>query len=280
MEQFESKVIIELENLLSSKRIQILKSDFIKKNLSKEDPPLDIDSQKGVLYFYNSHDDYQYEIKFEDYLSKILFQKTNQLKSEIQDSNILLSNGEKKRYWQSILETFKYTQDCNQDTYDLFPVCYKPNEVIQKYLNNKYQYNPISQFEGSSYFTLKPKYSLNDLKKIFEFLTDELFLDDEIYSFDDFTSVFNDLDTKIYLSFNCETSIIIRILDKIIPLFTDLTIKRIEESGRFLTKKTDNKPSKPITTSIYYTNRNRGNKPQIINNIRKIENFFSSNFPI
>lgn len=279
MEIFQPKAIVDLQNTLSTNNIERLKSEFVRKNYHPEDPPLDINQEKGIFYCYDSHSDSEYELKFEDSLSKILLHQTNKLKSEIDQSNILLNSNKKKRYWQDIINAFEYIQNKNQAVFDLFPVSFKPQETIKKYLFEKYHFNPLSQFEGVSFFTVKRRYSLNDFESIYDFLTNEMFIDDEIHSFEDFKSVFNDIETNSSLTFNCETPLIIRILEKMKPMFSDFTTKKIEESGRFLTKQRKNKLSKPITVSIYNSNKKRGTKPELIKNLEKISNFFDSNFP-
>lgn len=279
MEIFQPKAIVDLQNTLSTNNIERLKSEFVRKNYHPEDPPLDINQEKGILYCYNSHSDSEYELKFEDSLSQILLHQTNKLKSEIDQSNILLNSNKKKRYWQDIINAFEYIQKKNQDVFDLFPVCYKPQETIKNYLSEKYQFNPISQFEGASFFTIKPRYNQADLRRVYNFITEELFLDDESHSFEDFMSVFNDIETNSLLAFNCETPLIVRILEHMKPMFSDFTTKRIDESGRFFTKKGESKLSKPITANIYYSNKKRGKKPQLKKDLEKIEGFFNSNFP-
>ncbi|TXD47780.1 hypothetical protein [Polaribacter sp. IC073] len=278
MDKFNPVAIIELENFLIDKNIERLKTNFIKRNFCNEDKPENIDYEKGILYHYDSYKNDLVSTKFEDFLKEELWSITNNIKSEIDLSNALLNNKEKTKYWQSISISFDYIKTRNTTVFDLFPVCYKPQETIIEYLQNKYQYDSLSLFEGVSFFTIKPKYTKIDLKKIYTFITEELFLDDEIYSFDDFVSVFFEEKTNQTLVFNCETPVIVNILDNVKLLFTDLTRKRIEESARFLTKPGAKKASKIITVNNYQSSLNRAKKPELTLNIKKVKHFFKNNF--
>lgn len=93
-----------------------------------------------------------------------------------------------------------------------------------------------------------------------------------------FTQFFFRIETNKSLVFNCETPIIISILENLKSFFTDLTRKKIEDSARFFTKNGVNKPSKPITVNIYQTNLKRGKKPELIKSLEEIRVFFSENF--
>lgn len=50
MEQFYPLAIIELQNILSPKSIEKLKSEFLRKNYHSEDSPDFIDSDKGIFH--------------------------------------------------------------------------------------------------------------------------------------------------------------------------------------------------------------------------------------
>lgn len=279
MKKFNPTALVELQNLLSVKNIERMRDDFIKKSIDPDESPYEIDYEKGLVYYFDGHKGRLVPYKFENTLKKNLWKHTNNLKSEIDTSSSLLNNKEKIKYWQSILNSFEYIQEESQSVFEIFPICNKPKETIQEYLAKKYKYNPISQFKGVSFFTLKPKYSNSDLQKIYIFITSELFLDDEIYSFEDFKSVFDESETKNKLVFNCETPIIINILDNLKHLFTDFTRNRIEESGRFLTKPGIKKCSNLINVGIYQSNLKRGKKPELLKNIQKVKDFFNRNFP-
>lgn len=109
--------------------------------------------------------------------------------------------------------------------------------------------------------------------KIFNFITDELYLDSEIFDFSDFYSVLNDRETEVKLIFNCSTKVMVCFLNELSNLFSDFTRKRIDESGRFLSKS-----NTIIRESNFNATLNRiKNKPN--NNLDKMKRFFSDNFP-
>ena len=62
-----------------------------------------IDSEQGVLYYYDYIKNDFISKKFEDYLKEILWDVTNKIKSEIDFSRIKLNNTERTKYWEEIL---------------------------------------------------------------------------------------------------------------------------------------------------------------------------------
>lgn len=278
MNKFSSQVIIEFQNFLSIDNIDKLKSNFIKKVISPGEQPDKLDFNRGIVYYKDGNLNKMSSFNFENELRKNLYKKTNDLKIEI--DNFYLKDGSRPniKYWQYILESFKYIEEVNKAVFDLFPVCYRPKEEIEKYLIEKYNFNSISQFEDVSFFTLKPKYSLTDLKKVYNYITGELFLDDEIHSFEDFKSVFFDMQTRSTLVFNCSSSVIAVILDCMKVLFTDLTRKKIEESSRFLTKPGKTKESKVFKVENFNKSIERSKKGKMNIKTTPIKKFFESNF--
>ncbi len=215
------------------------------------------------------------ELKFEDILSDILKKATSKLKSEIEKANISLNLTSKYKYFTSILHLLEKTKEENAETFTKYPVCKKTYETINNYLETHHSFNTESQL-NNTYFTLKPKYYSN-LEEIYDFLANNLYIDDEKFSFEDFKSVLFQQNCKTSLNFNCSTPLIITIIKNMMPLFSDFSRKRIIDSGRFITKTTEKKKGKPISKSIYDTNINRLKKIKNVEHKRKaseIEDFF------
>jgi hypothetical protein len=277
MGSFASNALVKVQNFITSHNIDILKAKFIKKEVHEENLPVDIDHESGVITYYDAFKNEYFEVKFVNKLETILWELTNELKAEIDASNIFLSSKAKVKYWQSVLDSFDYIKEKDPKIIERFPICLKVADEIKLYLESKYHFNQPSQFESGSYFTLKPKYKIKDLKQIFQFLTENLYLDDELYSYEDFYEVLNSMETRKILVFNCNTQALTCILDKFSDLFTDLSRRKIEESGRFFTKNTDNRPSALVTINILDTNMNRikDKENYDLNIIRK---FFSDYF--
>ncbi len=277
MSDFKPIAIIKLQNLLSSEKIEQLKSKFIREHNIEEFRGLKKD--KGIILLQGNNR--LIEVKFEDELKEILLQATDDLKAEIKQANIELSNPKKIKYFNLVLNGLNSIKERNIETFKIFPICYKPQELIEKHLKEEYMFSQISQL-NNSYFTLKPKYKRKDLQKIYDFITIEGYIDDEIVSFDDFQSVLFEKETQIRLPFNCASPLIICILKHLLsPLFTDFSRKRIIESGRFITKSTKKKKGVPISESIYDTNLSRLSKltkDQDLRDKSKIDNFFKENF--
>src|SRR5690606_18894135 len=94
----------------------------------------------GIITYYNDIDDKVLEIKFETQLKELLWKVTNDIKVEIDLSNAMLSQKEKKKYWDTILMSFDFMLESNQDVFSTFPICIKPSEEIRDYLKTKYQF--------------------------------------------------------------------------------------------------------------------------------------------
>jgi len=122
MDKLNPLAIIELQNILTDKNIERLKTNFIKRNFCNEDKPEDIDYEKGILYHYDSHKNDLVPKKFEDFLKEKLWSITNNIQSEIELSNILLKSKEKIKYWQSILNSFDYIKTKNKTVFDLLVI--------------------------------------------------------------------------------------------------------------------------------------------------------------
>ena len=273
MNTFQPKGIVSLQNFITSINIKSIKELFIKKNVKKYGLPIKIDIIKGILDYYDSNSDSVIQINFEDELKEMLWQITNDIKSEIDISNSKLNNKEKFKYWNTILKSFEYIEDNNYEIISMFAVCLKPSEEIKDYLRVKYQFPLEIKINTVSYFTLKPKYSRADLQKIYDCMDDNSFVDADEYSFDDFYSVLNYVDTEKVLKFSTSTENMVCLLNEISNLFSDLTRKKIQESGRFITKS-----GKTLSVSNYENTINRI-KNKSNSDLNSIRVFFSENFP-
>ena len=223
MQRFNPICLVKIQNFITSSNIDALIKKFIKSKNFEEDPPYDLDIKAGIITYYDPDKDEYYEVKFVDKLNDILWNLANELKTEIDVSNTLLNVKERNKYWRTIFTTFNYIKETNLGLIRKFPVCLKPEEEIKKFLATKYNFDQPSQFDEDSFFRLKPKYKTTDLENIYEFITDNLFLDDELYSFEDFYAVLNDKDTKKQLVFNCKTQTLVCILNKLSNLFTNFS---------------------------------------------------------
>ncbi|OBX21552.1 MULTISPECIES: hypothetical protein [Bizionia] len=273
MNTFQPTAIVNFQNFIHSSNIERLIKNFIKQHVNEEEQPLNIDSSKGIITYYNDIDDKVLEIKFETQLKELLWKVTNDIKVEIDLSNAMLSQKEKKKYWDTILMSFDFMLESNQGVFSTFPICIKPSEEIKDYLKIKYQFPFENQYDSPSYFTLKRNYSRADLKKIYNFMDDFSFIDADKYSFDDFFSIFNYKDVKLVLQFDTSTEVMVCLLSEISYLYTDFTRKKIHESARFITKS-----GKVLSVSNYENTIKRieSKSNSDLNNIRK---FFSENFP-
>lgn len=273
MDNFQSSAIVNLQNFLHTTNVERLIKRFIKKHINEEEQPLNIDYLKGIISYYSAIDDEVLEIKFEIELKELLWKITNDIKSEIDLSNIKLTNRERKKFWNNIIKSFDYIEETHYDVISTFPICLKPSEEIRDYLNKKYQFPLEMQKNRFSYFTLKPKYSRKDLEKIYTFLDDNSFIDADEHSFEDFYSVLNYIDSKKTIRFKTSTENIVCLLNELSHLFTDLTRKKIEESERFKTKL-----GSILSVSNYESTISRI-KNKSNSDLNSIRAFFSENFP-
>ncbi len=141
MSKFNPVSITKLENILSSKKIEELKNNFIKEYPYEQDPPCDIDKDKGIIFNFDSQIGEVIAVyTFEKYLSNILKEVTNELKYEIEQSNIFLNQEEQINFFNSLLKSFEHAEKKNKETFEKFKVCYKPQETIRLYLKEKYNF--------------------------------------------------------------------------------------------------------------------------------------------
>ena len=226
-----------------------------------------------MFQYYDSYSNKVIQINFADELKELLWKITNDIKEEIENSIIFFSALQKRKYFENIINTFNYISEKKSKTITTFPICIKPFDEIKNYLFEKHGFNYTEPFINSSYFVLLPKYRKSDLEKIYCFLVESLYIDDEELDFNDFYSVLNDLDTSLQLKFQSSSEITSLILHEMSNLFIDFNRKRIGESKRFLTKN-----GKILTQtnfdSAYNRIKSKENKDK-----RKIESFFSNNFP-
>ncbi len=142
MSEFKPTAIIELENVLSTEKIEQLKNNFIKNNYYEEASPVDIDSEKGIIYEFDGQiGEVRAAHIFENYLEKRLLQITDNLKSEIEQANIYLSKEEQAKYFSSLINSFRLIEQENLTTFEKFKTCYKPQKSIELYLKQKYDLN-------------------------------------------------------------------------------------------------------------------------------------------
>ncbi len=274
MEIFQPKSIISLQNLLSQEGIYKLKKTFIKENRMIDESSWQIeDDDRGIIAYYDSQDATWKNINFEDKLVETLELSVNDIKREIDFYSAKLEGREKIKFWYSILDSLEYIEEVNPFFKGLFPACSKALDEIESYLDVRYKFRKKSNFHSKSYFVLKSEDHLKDLKKVYYFLCDEEYLDSEMYNFDEFSSVFSSRITEDKLIFECESKLIVCILDNMAFLFKNFKPTRIAQSGRFLTADKKVKKSTVINTVWYYRYRSRLKQlPDI--DTQKINEFF------
>lgn len=262
----DMQVFMTYENIIDQRNI------FLRKNSKKDEQPIYGIPENGEIHYYDSHNHKVVSIKFENTLVQLLSTLSNKLKNDIDDSFILLKITQRHKYFESIYKTFDYLQKKEIKLFELFPICLKSFEEIKQYLNEKHSYEQPQELINSSYFTLKSNYGIRHLEKIFEFLTDNGFINDEEFDFNDFYSVLNYSETDLTLKFACDTGLMVFILYNLQNLFLDLTRNKIEVSKRFITK-----DKNLLTLTNFESAIHRIKKSNKIEKI-KIEAFFNDNF--
>lgn len=273
MDNFQSTAIVNLQNFLHTTNIERLIKRFIKKHVNEEEQPFNIDSSKGIISYYSAISDEVLETKFETELKDLLWKFTNDIKSEIDLSNVKLTNKERVKFWNNILKSFDYIEKTHYDVISTFPICLKPSEEINNYLKNKYQFPLEINNDSPSYFNLKRNYSRKDLKSIYDFMDEFSFIDADYFTFDEFYSLLSYRESSEQLKLKTSTEVLVCILEELSFLYTDMTRRKIEESGRFLTK------SGKVLSVSNYENTIKRIKSKNNQNLNDIRNFFSKTFP-
>ncbi|MBP2619089.1 DUF6617 family protein [Chryseobacterium jejuense] len=268
MEKEKLLALNELQNFMTYSNVVKLKDQFIKEKLDPDESYHSIDSEKGEFEYYHSDKAEFVWIRFETELKKYLERLISSLKVDIDNSIYLYSSNERNRYFKNVFITFDYIKDHQSKLFKLFPICSFLFEEIKSYLSAKYNFHHSDKQNTNSYFGVKPFVKKSDIEKVYEFLIDNDYLNEDITSYDDFYSALNDLDTSKTIRFNCPTTIASKILNEVQRLFNDLTPKSIEESGRFITKR-----GTIITAQNLYAVKNR-TKDKSSKDYVLIESFF------
>lgn len=269
MDKFQPTVLVKLINFYNPKNIIGLKNSFIQQNINEDNIPFSTLEDNGVLSFYDSGDNRFYEKKFEDTLDPLLWNLTNELKAEIEQSNVLLSKKDRNSYWNRVIDVFETFLVEYKDIFELFPTLNKPKEEIEKYLSNKFNYEKLTNKSDFSYFELKSGIPFSVLGKIYDFLIEDEYLNDEVVSEDDFKSVLNDIETTKLIKFNCNTIVASVILRELESFFSKLNFNEVENSQRFLSKQGNILSATNLYKSYSSSNKNHSIEKQ------KIENFFN-----
>lgn len=274
MEKGKLSALNELQNFMTYSNVVKLKDQFIKEKLDPDESYHSINSEKGEFEYYHSDKEEFVWIKFETELKKYLERLISYLKVDIDNSIYLYSSNERNRYFKNVFITFDYIKDHQSKLFKLFPICSFLFEEIKNYLSDKYNFHHSDKQDTNSYFGVKPFVKKSDIEKIYEFLIDNDYLNEDIASYEDFYSALNDLDTSKTIRFNCPTTIACKILNEVQRLFNNFTPKSIEESARIISKK-----GIIITAQNLYSVKNRI-KDKSNKHYALIERFFQEEFPL
>ena len=261
--------IINLQTILSEKYIEDLKTEFLKFYLHPDKDYYLSDEDKGIVFSHHAiTNDVEY-IRFENsYLDSKLWEATQNLKAEIDRFSVIYTSGRLNKYFKHIWDSFAYINETQSKIFIKFPVCTKPEMEIKKYLSSKYHFDNSIPENSFSYFKPKISLTITDLEKVYDFLIESEYLDDEIITFEEFQSIFNDKETSSKIIFNCSTELASVILKEMTNLFLDFSPTSIEKSQRFFTKQNN-----VLTANNLYNSYRRITKKDTSQKL-KIETFF------
>ncbi|TGD57525.1 hypothetical protein [Flavobacterium humi] len=239
MENYKFSILSNLQNILTFKNVELLKESFIVKSIRNEEQPTNLNSEFGIIEYYDSYKEDFIVLNFENQLKELLWEETQICKSSIDTSLILLNSIDKKKFIEYIKATISYIENSESKLLQKFPVCKKPFEEIILYLNEKYKINfdtNISPKINESLFKIKSGISKSQLIKLYDITIKYEIIDDESISEETFISVFIDKETDEKIVFNSKNGLTMKYLETISSLFDNLTGKSIENSSRFYTK--------------------------------------------
>lgn len=255
MENSTLAILSTLQNILTFKKIEFLKESFIVNSIKKDEQPISINSEFGIIEYYDSYRKAFIVLNFENKLKELLWNETQSCKSSIDTSLILLNSIEQKKFIEYIKKTINYIENNESELLLKFPICTKPLEEITLYLSKKYKINfeTNTNFNiNESLFKVKSGILKRKFEKLYDITIEHGIIDDELISQETFISVFIDKETKEKITFNCKNGLTMMYLDTISVLFDNLTGKSIQNSSRFYTK--------GGKTSISETNYNKAKK--------------------
>ncbi|WP_158730228.1 MULTISPECIES: hypothetical protein [unclassified Flavobacterium] len=216
-----------------------MKETFILKNLKHEETPIHLNTDIGIIEYYDDYNEEYITIKFEDHLKEILWNETQIIKKDI-DSVIISSDSiQKNKFIEYIKKTISYIQSKEDDLLQKFTICQKPFEEIVSYLNEKYKidlYNTALINLTNSFFKVKVNIKKSKFYELYNITADNDIIDADQISKESFVSVLTDNDTNEKIQFNCKNGLAMKYLETINVLFDNLTGKSIESSKRFYTK--------------------------------------------
>lgn len=143
--EMNKNLLQHFEYLLLSNQIEVLKDNYIKRNIEMYNSQiLNIDKHKGIISyqndFYQNNETGKVELSFDKELSQILSYQYEEIKQQI---NLYITNNLDNYlpflYHQQV--TLQYIINQGNNNIKKFPIILDYILKIQKYLNEKYLYN-------------------------------------------------------------------------------------------------------------------------------------------
>ncbi|MBF0576379.1 hypothetical protein [Dysgonomonas sp. GY617] len=250
-------ILKDLEDFLIYEKIEKIKLEFIQEHYENIDVIV-CDHDFGLLTVNPDSSENEFAtISFEkEYLCPQLYRKTQELKNNVDKILIeLISKEQQINFIRYLNNTIEFIRKRQEKLFSKFPICKKPFATIEKYLSDKYHIDLVSKQQINiqpSIFKVKPNIKRYIFKELYDLAIELEIVDDELISEIEFISTLTEYKTNNTITFNCDNNVMICFLESISPLFYNLNSTSIAESKRFYTKQ-----GKQITSSIYYTSKNR-----------------------
>lgn len=269
MENSTFTILSALQNILTFKNIEILKESFIVEKIKKHDPSVTLNQEFGILEYYDVYKDDFITLKFENHLTQILWNETQNCKEAIDSTFILLDSIKMKKFIKYIKLTIKYIENNERELLLKFSVCKKPLQEVTTYLSDKYNINfdnNIAINNSESLFKVKEGVSNKKFNSLYDITIRYNIIDDDKISEGNYIMALTHKITNEKIIFDCNNGLAMMYLEKISVLFDNLTGKTIESSGRFYTKR-----ETQISESNYY----KAKKNITIKDSETLSNFIS-----
>ncbi len=248
----------DLEDFLIYEKIEKAKLEFIRGHYENIDV-VACDNDLGIVSVSPNSTEKEFAtVSFEkEYLQPRLYKKTQELKNNVDRILIELvaSQDQQKGFIRYLSNTIEFIEKRQENLFKKFPICNKPFTTLEKYLSDKYHIDLISKQQirfQPSIFKVKPDIKGYIFEKLYDLAIELEIIDDELISEAEFISALTEHKTSSTITFNCDNNIMICFIESISPLFYNLNPTSIAESKRFYTKQ-----GTQITSSIYYTSKNR-----------------------
>ncbi len=253
-QQTSHNILSYFQKLLESNKLNFLR-DIAINNIAERYGSLveSQDYEKGIIVYWGLFSDQHNTIEPVEALVTYNFYKEHKKELSKNANNVtkaidklVYDKSEASKPYKPLLQNINqeihYLQLRADKLYPDYIELSKALKFIENHLLTRYQIKPIAikrADEKLSYFGFKDTITRSRFRELYDVADKFEIIEFDVVDENTFLEVFleNPSSPDRIIKFNCQNSVAKVFIEKIRPLFTSLTPKAIEKSGRFLTKR-------------------------------------------